>query len=394
MSGRYKAIIDIWGQQNADFCFRVGVLNGNIINWQVNEAYCTNQYLSRSVNISPNNVLIDFTTSGAEFNLRPRIYMDINSSQISQIILEVSGEGVIDMWHCGAGGSRAGAFFKPNIDGFIGGQHKYMIAELGGNADGIITVGSYQTRRTFLNFAGQNVPAISNASVGDLASFSSYGPTSLEKMKPDITAPGSVVIAAGNSFDINMQPAGQLAQYVVSRAPNENNYYFVAMEGTSMSTPIVTGAIALMLEANPFLTVEQIKYIFEQTSIVDNFTERNQSTPNNLWGYGKLNIKEAVVLAESMFTGGIFGNLKAKIFPNPNNGVFSLLIEDEISGEFIFEIHDVLGAKVYSERVLKLPEEELLFPFDLEEYGVAPGAYNLSISIEGQVYNERILFVK
>ena len=49
------------------------------------------------------------------------------------------------------------------------------------------------------------------------------------------------------------------------------NFYGV-MSGTSMATPVVTGVVALWLQANPMLTPEQIKEIISETSIRDTYT--------------------------------------------------------------------------------------------------------------------------
>jgi hypothetical protein len=62
-----------------------------------------------------------------------------------------------------------------------------------------------------------------------------------------------------------------------------------------MSTPVVTGAIALWLEANPELTHEQLIQIFKETSTQDEFTSQNNGSQS--WGYGKLNAYKGLVKA-------------------------------------------------------------------------------------------------
>jgi serine protease AprX len=78
---------------------------------------------------------------------------------------------------------------------------------------------------------------------------SSKGPTKPDKlMKPDLIAPGVEIygpLSPGSDFD-------------VSNHPHIGNEYF-AHDGSSMSTPMVTGIIALLLEANPKLTPDQLK---------------------------------------------------------------------------------------------------------------------------------------
>jgi hypothetical protein len=66
---------------------------------------------------------------------------------------------------------------------------------------------------------------------------------------------------------------------------------YLSLSGTSMATPVVTGAVALMLQANPALTPNQVKAILQYTSQVD--VDYDALTQ----GAGFLNAKGAVDLA-------------------------------------------------------------------------------------------------
>lgn len=77
-----------------------------------------------------------------------------------------------------------------------------------------------------------------------MAGFSSRGPTADGRIKPDICFPGVDIVAA--------QAAGTQMGTVVAAG-------YVTANGTSMATPHATGVVALMLEANPALTPEQVK---------------------------------------------------------------------------------------------------------------------------------------
>ena len=106
-----------------------------------------------------------------------------------------------------------------------------------------------------------------------IAKFSLRGKsTYTNKIKPDIVAPG-----------VN----------ILSCIPGEK---YTIYTGTSMAAPHVTGVIALMLQVNPNLTVDQIENILNETALPLK-DEYYTTTPNNGYGYGKVNAVSAVQLA-------------------------------------------------------------------------------------------------
>jgi serine protease AprX len=78
-----------------------------------------------------------------------------------------------------------------------------------------------------------------------LASFSSRGPTSDGRTKPDVVAPGVSITAAKR---------GTTSSYIT-------------YSGTSMATPFVAGLAALILDANPTLTPTQVKALIQSTAL-------------------------------------------------------------------------------------------------------------------------------
>ncbi len=85
-----------------------------------------------------------------------------------------------------------------------------------------------------------------------MASFSSRGPTSDGRVKPDLVYPGVSIVAP--------QAAGTSMGTVVQEG-------YVSASGTSMATPHATGVAALMLQANPELSAAQVKTLMVAAAI-------------------------------------------------------------------------------------------------------------------------------
>ncbi len=113
-----------------------------------------------------------------------------------------------------------------------------------------------------------------------MAVFSAYGTTIDGFAKPDLVAPGRNIVA----------PLGGLLNIVFQLHPlhRVNDYYF-RMSGTSMSAPVVTGAVALLLQDEPNLNPDQVKYRLKATA---NTTWSGYSASQS--GAGHLDIFAAV----------------------------------------------------------------------------------------------------
>ncbi|HMD13604.1 MAG TPA: S8 family serine peptidase, partial [Bacteroidota bacterium] len=97
-----------------------------------------------------------------------------------------------------------------------------------------------------------------------LASFSSQGPTSDGRIKPDVVAAGVGVYGA--------------------LTPGPNTYG--TESGTSLSTPLVAGSAALMLSVRPELTPLQVRNAFRSTAYSITNPSRFPLSPNNFTGWG------------------------------------------------------------------------------------------------------------
>ena len=105
-----------------------------------------------------------------------------------------------------------------------------------------------------------------------IASFSSGGPTPLSfRMKPDVTAPGVGVL---------------------SSLPRREGLW-AALSGTSMASPHVAGAAALLRQRHRTWTVAQIKSALMQTGIPVHTSAGGPEVPPNRQGGGSVNLPKA-----------------------------------------------------------------------------------------------------
>ena len=120
-----------------------------------------------------------------------------------------------------------------------------------GNDPYVITVGAMNTMGT------------PDRSDDVMTTYSSKGPTAIDHIvKPDIVAPGNKVIslqAQGSTlvteYPANIPPVGY---YYVGNGQRPSPNYFT-LSGTSMATPVVSAAAALMIQRHPKLTPDQVK---------------------------------------------------------------------------------------------------------------------------------------
>ena len=117
-----------------------------------------------------------------------------------------------------------------------------------------------------------------NTSTDTIASFSSRGPVTVDgsnRTKPDITAPGTNTRSASNSSD--------------------SAYTFAS--GTSMATPHIAGAMALLWSAHPELQnqIDASRTLLDDTAHVITSTLCGAAgPPNNVFGWGRVDILAAV----------------------------------------------------------------------------------------------------
>lgn len=110
--------------------------------------------------------------------------------------------------------------------------------------------------------------------------FSGRGPTMECIVKPDIIAPGANIISC-----LTPTPSQNKITAAANLKIISENY--IQLSGTSMSTPVVTGAVALLLQKHPSLTPDDVKYMLKKCAVSMNY-------PKNHQGWGRIDIEKLI----------------------------------------------------------------------------------------------------
>jgi hypothetical protein len=263
-----------------------------------------------------------------------------------------------------------GLAFADLGNNYIGGDVNYGIGEPA-CTESVITVAAHASE--YYNSSGTTLLG------GTIASFSSYGPTMDDRVKPDVSAPGVNVGSSINSYTDNSYTL------LTSVVFNSRTYPFARFSGTSMSSPMTTGVVTLILEANPNLTPAQVKEILIQTARTDSKTGVIPPGGSLRWGWGKVNAYDAVQLA--LNTQGLGINELAKsfdmlLFPNPTTGMLYISHTSKTSIEQI-ELVTIDG------KMSSLKQE---ISGEINVTSIPAGMYFLRIVLDGKTV--QVPFVK
>ncbi|MCB9198041.1 MAG: S8 family peptidase [Flavobacteriales bacterium] len=142
----------------------------------------------------------------------------------------------------------------------------------------VVTVGNYSNDSGFVNIYGNWIDVASTR--GEFSKTSSIGPNRQGDIKPNITASGYGNMSSAPSHvvtDYYNQGKDTLLAYGGLHMPNG---------GTSMSSPVVAGVGALLLEKCPNLSQADFIEAITSTAYQDSWTGSN--LPNYAFGYGKI----------------------------------------------------------------------------------------------------------
>ncbi len=187
-----------------------------------------------------------------------------------------------------------------------------------GTAYHAITVGSYVTKWNWPSLYGSSWVYTGTDRSGDISTFSSKGPTRDGRLKPEIAAPGQGITAALSSAVDTATVRRQIHPGAVHHLT----------QGTSMASPHVAGGVALLLQANPALSVQSVKNLLTSKARKDSYTGFSE---NNTWGFGKMDILNSMA-----------GNLQAS-----SSVARELLAYDQISSS---GLHEMIGTRRFAVR--------------------------------------------
>ncbi len=209
----------------------------------------------------------------------------------------------------------AGNYGRLSVDGSDG----YGTITAPGNDPFVITVGATKDNGS------------ASPSAETLASYSSKGPTTYDHIvKPDLVAPGNDVVslaAPGATLELAF-PAE-----LVTGTDGNNDYF--TLSGTSMATPGVAGAVALMLQEQSALTPDQVKARLMKTTYKMGLTSTSAYVPHlqqtfvdyyDLFavGSGLLDVQTAITNTD-LAPATVGAALSPTAVYNPQTGVVSLV---------------------------------------------------------------------
>lgn len=238
-----------------------------------------------------------------------------------------------------------------------------------GSAPDVICVGATSYRPKYTDAYG-STHVVSWGVSGERGSFSSVGPTFDGRAKPDVMAPGANVISSMSSYYMEHNSVTSL----VSDMSYEGRTYGWAVEGgTSMSTPAVAGIVALWLQANPYMSPDDVLGVIRRTSRPCG--DYGDETPNYC-GFGTVDAYAGLldVLGLTGIEGLSHTNPKSVDITVVQGNVVHVVFESPLAEDAVYELFDLSGKKLDS-GILSAGETEYNIVTD-----VTRGVYALQLN--------------
>ena len=267
-----EVAVDVWYSLTDDFAISVKTPSGETIEGPTSNEGIT----ARDAKIK---ILSNSTEKGKEWFISATSDAYLKPSKWGFTLTGVqASDGKWDAW-ISSGEFRSGHGYDVTVSSTVGDP---------ATASGVITVGAYATKLQWTDSKGDVSRFTAEQKLNDIASFSSLGPTRDGRTKPDIVAPGLGIASARSA---NLEPD-----------PTDPDRFHTVMAGTSMAAPHITGLVALILQFNPYLTVNQVKQILRTGARTDRFTHAiDPDKGSNTWGWGKASAKTSVPESINLF---------------------------------------------------------------------------------------------
>ena len=296
---------------------------------------------------------------------KKRIFLCLNTEAVS---------GEINMWNDGS----YCTFSNAGHPSYTAGDDYCTASELGGSGKKIISVGAFNTKNKYTTLDGKEYST--RYELGDICNFSSKGPTIDGRTKPEITAPGSVIVSAYNRYYLGFSAT----KMVSSMAYNERISYFGTMQGTSMASPFVAGTMSLWLQADPSLTPERAKAYLQESANNDAYTGNVRDSGSPQWGYGKINAYNGLKLCVESGVNEIESSASDYSY-SITDGTLQIMLSSDDSN-VVVTVYDTMGRLTgqYSS-----PAVEALSPIEIA--GIPTGVAIVKLSTSSVSHTFKIL---
>ncbi len=306
--------VDIWGPRKVpSLSVQVSLVDtfGNVLlssDWnQVGD--CLNCGLSSEVLVSGTDTLwLRWMEQYPSTTQKPNIWLMAESNDAQRQYIRIGCVGqTVHAWNSGqtyrwtSGGFIDGHKGSAFGSQYVKGTRSFSVGENGGSGLQTLSVGAYTARKEWIS-AYNGYKAQNWLNVGEIASFSSNGPmplsalspSSVHRMKPDISAPGQNIASALHRMQV---PAWLKDNIVSVDSWNGQPVYYVLFSGTSMAAPHAAGVVALYLQANPKLRADDIRMIWRTTALRDSYTGADS---NSVYGLGKIQAFDGIQAATKL----------------------------------------------------------------------------------------------
>jgi minor extracellular serine protease Vpr len=354
-----KNQLDVWGEPGKSFCMSFSLYSG-FTKIDSTTTIClddsTHQY--KLIGTNGDTLFITITTVTSEFNNKPHMLVQLYSRVTDRLAVKITGnEGTVNMWQGIVINTSGyyGTFSKINYPWAVDGDNLMTCGDLVSTQQAL-AVAAYNSKPSFTNISGDNLSWQGYAK-GAIALFSSKGPTADGRVKPDIAGPGLVLASAVSGVDSTYLVGGDDYSSVIATGVspiNGQTYSYAVAGGTSMSSPAVSGIVALLLQVDSTLNPVEVKDLLFNTAILDTKTGAIPDSGSTIWGHGKVNAYGAMAsLLGVLSVKNGTSNLHCNIFPNPSDGRYQLEVFSNQNDLANLTVTDITG------RIIKHSVEQI-----------------------------------